>query len=305
MGTKHSNEAAKPQQNRLIRMAQKRLGKYASVFPMVLIRDRAEYIHDIRVASRRMQQVMNLLFPLPRTGKGRKVVRSLRKVRRALGPCRNLDVNLDLIQEKLDTAGSEIARDAWTQVRDATMERRAAEFSRARDALKQTDIVEFISRVMTFVDSVDGDENVEKQLKQQTETAFNAWSDALASAQENSQGAQIHALRITGKRVRYSAELLAELGEAEAKAVIKSFKALQDELGRWHDLQVLMEFIAEFIGQPNFLLNHPDYGRYLLTEIEREQQRTTANMGGILENAAKIRNQWVEQRLKRSDKENH
>jgi CHAD domain-containing protein len=198
MGTKHSNEAAKPQQNRLIRRAQKRLGKYASVFPMVLISGRAEYIHDIRVTSRRMQQVMNLLFPLPRTGKGRKVVRSLRKVRRALGPCRNLDVNLDLIQEKLDTAGSEIARDAWTQVRDATMERRTAEISRARDALKQTDIVEFISRVMTLVDSVDGDENVEKQLKQQTETAFNDWSDALASAQENSQGAQIHALRITG-----------------------------------------------------------------------------------------------------------
>ena len=181
------------------------------------------------------------------------------------------------------------------------MERRKAEFSRARDALKQTDIVEFISRVMTLVESVEGDENVEKQLKQQTETAFNDWSDALASAQENSLGAQIHALRITGKRVRYSAELLAELGEAGAKALIKSFKALQDELGRWHDLQVLMEFIAEFIGRPEFLLNHPDQGRYLLTEIERERQGTTASIDGILENAVKIRNQWVEHRLKNAE----
>jgi len=301
MGANHLTGTANPEGNRLVRIAQKRLGKYTSTFPMVLISDRAENIHDARVASRRMQQVMNLLFPPPRSGKSRKVVRSLRKVRRVLGPCRNLDVNLDLIQEKIAAAGSEIARDAWTQVGDATMERRKAELARARDALKQTDIVEFIGRVMTLVESVESDENVEKQLKQQTETAFNDWSDALASAQENSLGAQIHALRITGKRVRYSAELLSELGEAGAKALIKSFKALQDELGRWHDLQVLMEFIAEFIGRPEFLLNHPDQGRYLLTEIERERQGTAASIGGILENAVKIRNHWVEHRLKNSE----
>ena len=151
MGAKHCTEAANPDHNRLLRMAQKRLGKYTSAFPTVLISGDAESIHDTRVASRRMQQVMNLLFPPPRSGKSRKVVRSLRKVRRALGPCRNLDVNLDLIQERLNTASSEIARDTWAQVRDATMERRAAELSRARDALKQTDIVQFISRVMTLV----------------------------------------------------------------------------------------------------------------------------------------------------------
>ena len=285
-------------------MAQKRLGKYTSAFPAVLISGDAESIHDTRVASRRMQQVMNLLFPPPRVGKSRKVVRSLRKVRRALGPCRNLDVNLDLIQEKIDAAGSDIAREAWAQVRDAIMETRAAELGHAREALKQTDIVALISRVMTLVESADDDEKVEKQLRQQTETAFNDWSDALASAQENFQGGQIHALRIAGKRVRYSAELLSELGHGVAKTLTKSFKALQDQLGRWHDLQVLMEFIAEFIGRPDFLLNHPDYGRYLLTEIERERQRTTANVADILENAAKIRNAWLQHRLKNAEKEN-
>ena len=66
----------------------------------------------------------------------------------------------------------------------------------------------------------------------------------------------------------------------------------------------LMEFIAEFIGRPNFLLNHPDYGRYLLTEIERERQQTTANVADILENAAKIRNAWLQHRLKNAEKEN-
>lgn len=285
-------------------MAQKRLGKYTSAFPAVLISGDAESIHDTRVASRRMQQVMNLLFPPPRVGKSRKVVRSLRKVRRALGPCRNLDVNLDLIQEKIDAAGSDIAREAWAQVRDAITETRAAELGHAREALKQTDIVALISRVISLVESAGDDETVEKRLRQQTETAFDDWSDALAAAQENLQGGQIHALRIAGKRVRYSAELLFELGHGVAKTLTKSFKALQDQLGRWHDLQVLMEFIAVFIGRPNFLLNHPDYGRYLLTEIERERQQTTANVADILENAAKIRNAWLQHRLKNAEKEN-
>lgn len=297
-------EAATCDRTRLFRMAQKRLGKYTSTFPTVLISGDAESIHDTRVASRRMQQVMNLLFAPPRVGKSRKVVRSLRKVRRALGPCRNLDVNLDLIQEKIDAAGSDIARDAWAQVRDAITETRAAELFRAQEALKQTDIVALISRVISLVESAGDDETVEKRLRQQTETAFDDWSDALAAAQENLQGGQIHALRIAGKRVRYSAELLFELGHADAKTITKSFKTLQDQLGRWHDLQVLMEFIAVFIGRPDFLLNHPDYGRYLLTEIERERQQTTANAGDILENAAKIRNAWLQHRLKNAEKEN-
>lgn len=300
MDAEHGIEAAASERNRLLPVAQKRLSKFTTAFPTVLISGDAESIHATRVASRRMQQMMNLLFPPPRSGKSRKIARSLRKVRRALGPCRNLDVILNLIQEKLDTASSEIAKDTWMQLRNMAIERRAPELPYARDALKQTDIVKFVTRVMTLIEGVDAAKEIAEQLKQQTESAFGDWIDSLAAAQENRQETQIHGLRIAGKRVRYSAELLAELGDSEMKATIKPFKALQDQLGRWHDLQGFMEFVAKFITQPEFLLNHPDQGRYLLTEIERERQKTTASMDVILENASQIRNQWVEQRLKNS-----
>jgi CHAD domain-containing protein len=247
---------------------------------------------------------MNLLFPAPRSGKSRKVVRSLRKARRALGPCRNLDVNLELIQEKIAAAVSETAKDAWAQVRDALLANRAAELVRARDELRQSDIVKLIDRVMSSIDNTDHGADPETHLKQQTERYLNEWSDALAAVQEDPQVEHIHALRIAGKRARYSSELLVELGQTEAKSLVKSFKALQDQLGRWHDLQVLMEFVAQFISQADFLLNHPDYGRYLLTEIDREKQRTPATVNGILESAAKIRNHWAERRLKDSDTNN-
>ena len=115
-------------------MAQKRLGKYASTFPMVLISGDAENIHDTRVASRRMQQVMNLFFPPPRSAKAAKLCALCARFAAPSAPVATSTSILDLIQEKIDAAGSDIAREAWAQVRDAITETRAAELSRAREA---------------------------------------------------------------------------------------------------------------------------------------------------------------------------
>ena len=42
-------------------------------------------------------------------------------------------------------------------------------------------------------------------------------------------------------------------------------------LGEWHDRSVLLHHVAEFIGRPDFLADHPDIGRILLTEMEKER----------------------------------
>jgi len=62
-------------------------------------------------------------------------------------------------------------------------------------------------------------------------------------------------------------------------------------MGCWNDSQVLMRFMAEFIGHPDFLLGHPDYARALLTEMEKERQRNDSAMAEILKSAEKVR-EW-------------
>ena len=113
-------------------------------------------------------------------------------------------------------------------------------------------------------------------------------------AKENAQADQIHALRIAGKRLRYRAELLAELGDVSVKPRVKSLKLLQDELGNWHDRYVLLQLIAECIGRPDFLVEHPEAGRALLIQMERERHKNELAVGTILKSAEKTREAWGE-----------
>jgi CHAD domain-containing protein len=57
---------------------------------------------------------------------------------------------------------------------------------------------------------------------------------------------RLHAVRIAMKKLRYTAELLAEgAGDASAAAAIRVLRRGQDRLGRMHDLDVLLERVRQ------------------------------------------------------------
>jgi CHAD domain-containing protein len=259
--------------------------------PKTLIGDHPDNVHDLRVWSRRLQQVFKVLFPERPTGKSLKLIRFPRKVRRALGDCRNLDVCNVLIQQKLAATNSEIVRNAWRRIQADLRERRDAELERCRDELRRHDIIKFVTRAQAVMAGIKPEKNLPQRLKSGVEEARIRWHEALAEARENQAMEQVHALRIAGKRLRYRAELLADLGHPPAKSLVKELKVLQDELGSWNDRHVLLRLLAQFIGQANFLLAHPDYARVLLTEMEKERQRNDSATVEILKSAEKIR-EW-------------
>jgi CHAD domain-containing protein len=276
-------------ETRLLELAQKRLEKFASAFPRALVSDQPDPIHDTRVSSRRLQQTFSFVFPKPRTGKARKLTRTLRRVRRALGNCRNLDVNLELIQHRFETTTSSVGRDAWELIRDYAQEKRAAEILRARKELGRCDIVAFVLRTQALLELVDFGRDVEDTIKASIARAVQEWSEALDRAKDHGDRDTLHSLRISGKRLRYRMELLAQLGETSVRSHVKSLRALQDQLGDWHDCYVMLQLVAEFIGRPDFLVDHPEIGRTFLTEMERERHRNEEVVVNILKSAEKIR----------------
>ena len=280
-------------EKRFFELSQKRLEKFASLFPRVLIRDDPETIHDARVWSRRLQQILRILFPKPASKKSRKLVRTLRRVRRALGNCRNLDVMTDLIQEKIAAAGNPVVRDTWDRLKLHIQERRKRELARTRDELSRYDIVDFVNRTQALLFSVASSDNSEANLSTRIARALNDWNQAVDNTKQKPEPDQIHRLRIAGKRLRYRVELLAELGDKEAKARTKALKALQDHLGEWHDRHMLLEIARKFLGRKDFLANYPDLGRALLVEMERERRRNDAAVNNMLKTAQKIRDSWV------------
>jgi CHAD domain-containing protein len=276
-------------QARLLALTQKRLEKFASLYPRVLISDDPDPIHDARVSSRRLQQIFSFLFPKPRNGKAKKLVRVLRRVRRALGSCRNLDVSLDMIQQRIDASTSTTVRDAWSHIREYAQEGRTAEIMRARKELTQHDIVAFVTRTQALLEGFGPDGVAEDTLKESIAGALENWLEALNTAQDRQDRDTLHGLRIAGKRLRYRMELLAQLGDGSARRRVKSLRALQDQLGEWHDCYVMLQLVAEFIGRPDFLVDHPEIGHTLLTEMERERHRNEEAVTNILKSAEKVR----------------
>ena len=280
-------------QKKLFELSQKRLEKFASLLPRVLIRDDPETIHDARVGSRRLQQILRVLFPKPAPKQCRKLIRMLRKVRRALGDCRNHDVMGELIREKIAAAGNPVVRDAWDQLKVRVQERQKRELTRAREELSQCDIVDFVNRARRLLGSAQWSKEIEPTLTKGITRALEEWTQAVDATKESQTPEQIHALRIAGKRLRYRVEMLAELGDGSAKTRTKTLKTLQDQLGQWHDHHVLVRLAAKFLSRSDFLATHPDLSRALLVEMERERRRNDTAVGNILKSAEKIRDAWV------------
>jgi CHAD domain-containing protein len=277
---------------KLLAVTQLRLEKFVSLFAKVLVSDHPDTIHDARVWSRRLQEALRVFFPKPRIGKSRKLFRTLRQVRRVLSDCRNVDVTLALIEDKFNSATASMLHESWELIRNYLLEKRTRQATRAGEELTRHNITQFVTRARSLL-PVDGlEKEPETLLKQSIDEAFAVWNEALQYAQGNPQVDQIHALRIAGKRLRYRAELLKDLGHTSVKSRIKALKLLQDELGNWHDRHVLLQFIAEFIGRPDFLVDHPETAHALLAEMERERQANDIAVSFILKSAEKTRDVW-------------
>jgi len=286
-GTVNSNRLKLPT------LARKRLQRFVTLMPKLLIADDPNTVHDLRVWSRRLQQALRVLHPAAKPPKSKKIRRLLRRVRQALGPCRNLDVNLDLIRQKRQHASAAAVQRAWGALQEELETNRGPMIERARREVARHDLCSFITRAQALIAATDKDADPIASLEDAVATSMKTWQEAFSSAMDQRDGTHLHRLRIAGKQLRYRVELLAELGETRAKPLVESLKALQDTLGAWHDRAVLVDHVAKFIGQAGFLADHPDMGRALLTEMEKEKLRNQSAIDQLLGDAAQVPENWA------------
>jgi len=295
-------------QKRFLKLAHKRLERFVTLLAKVTVSDDPDAIHDLRVASRRLQQTLRVIRPQTKPGKIKKAIRMLRRVRRALGPCRNLDVNLGLIRDKRQYAAAGVIQRAWEMVEGDLEEKRQSLLERARHTIAHYDILAFIERAKALLPAVDHDGEAFEasslgKLEETVAESMTLWEAAFASAYEQRDESSLHSFRLASKKLRYRAELLVDLGQGNTKPIIDELKKLQQALGDWHDRWVLMREVAEFVGQPNFLTDHPDLSRILLAEMEKETQRNESAIDHLLSSAAKVQQNWARRKPLRDEAE--
>jgi CHAD domain-containing protein len=266
------------------RLVRKRVKKFVALVPMVLAGGDADAVHDARVFSRRVQQAVNALFPKPRMGKARQLYRVPRRVRRALGEWRNCDVLLDLVRRRLGRSRSETKRRAWELVHAYLLEKRGEEIGRARKKLLRQDPAGYADLAHRLLDHPPSDiaDTIVGRLYASVGDAWDSWQSALTRASDTRAVADMHALRVATKSLRYRAELVHDVGPERMKLELTWLAALQEALGAWHDRQLLQQAVAEAVGHADTLLNDLSRARILLADLDAERRRPPKAVEHIL-----------------------
>ena len=285
-------------QSKLLKLTRRRLEKYATLLPKVLVSDEPETIHDLRVWSRRLQQVLRVIAPPSQGKKSNRVLTALRDVRQILGPCRDLDVNIALLESKREAGSTGSVQRAWQSMQSELESQRQALIERVRRDIAGQDHFKFITRVQSLIGRTERNYDPLEQITAAMIKSMDGWDETFTATREQPDAEALHALRITGKKLRYRAELLAALGQPKVNPLVKMLKEIQKTLGDWHDRSVLLHHVAAFIGRPAFLADHPDIGRILLAEMEKERLRSDTDVASVLEQAAKVRETWASWKAK-------
>jgi CHAD domain-containing protein len=202
----------------------------------------AKSLHQARVATRRLRAA------LPLFGAGRKaekVARCIRRLTRLLGPARELDVSL-LILEELEK-NDDVPRSAIDRLRASIADQRRSLQEHVRERLDEFDMQKVRKRAIAVARKGAGEKtprDAEAVALARERTARRA--RRLADAIEHAAGLylpdRLHYVRIAIKKLRYTLELeaVSRHGRPRNAAALRTLRNMQDLLGRMHDLEVLI-----------------------------------------------------------------
>jgi len=198
-------------------------------------------VHEARVASRRLRGVLPVLGARAGGPVLARARREVRRITRALGPVREIDVSLALLAE-FETRGAAPAA-AIAGVRHALTVDRAVR-RREMLAVLTPSHLERLRRRLVAVAAPNGGfhPGAGEVVESARQTAARARQ--LRSAIERAGGlyapGPLHRVRVTAKKLRYGLEVHREITKLRSLAKVNSVKSLQDVLGRIHDVDVLM-----------------------------------------------------------------
>jgi CHAD domain-containing protein len=215
-----------------------------------------EDLHKMRVATRRMRAAWRVFDGAYKPKVQRRYVHELRGVATALGEVRDLDVLL----ENLDTHLKDLlvpGRLAMEPLRVAWRRQREVERKRLTSRLDSKQYRDFVDDYLDFTESP-GAAEVLLPLGQPSLVKHTAGSRILA-AYERVRAYEtiitwadvptLHALRIEGKRLRYTMESFSEVLPMSARKLIVQVKEMQDHLGLMNDADVAAIATREWLNR--------------------------------------------------------
>lgn len=238
-------------------------------------------VHRLRTMTRRIEAQLTLLAtlhtPNVHGADAQQAGRLLRKLRRAAGKVRDLDVQDDLIAENTPPQ----ARNEAARLRSKLQQQRAKAANQLQQALRKrhTKLTNTLESLLKTLDNGDPPELTSTELARLTTDWFSSNSPAPSDNPDD-----LHTIRKTAKIARYLAENAPKQARVPRK-LATDFESLQQIGGEWHDWLILAEIARDRIGNSSPLTatftrkcrqSLASYRRRLKTAIPKAAERPAA-----------------------------
>lgn len=193
-------------------------------------------IHDMRVASRRLRELVKIQLQVEKSKSLKKMYRFARDLGRQLGAVRSDDVLIEAL-EKLG------AENPIRVLRLAVSMRRREKVQRLEMLLRSDAFENWVDHAKREFDHTNkGGPTVKESMRHIVEAGreeVQAYHDVHA----DSEFSRLHQLRIDAKHLRYRLEFFSQVPGVSARAAIQQLTDLQDHLGDLHDKILLLKEI--------------------------------------------------------------
>jgi CHAD domain-containing protein len=249
-----------------------------------------EELHKMRVATRRMRAAWRVFDGAYRPRLQRRYVRELRGVARALGRVRDLDVQIEGLGDYLAALPEDGAQALSPLVSEWRRQRESARQDLLA-LLDSRDYRDFVDDYLDFVETSGSGElvaNPGEPILVRDSAGGRVW---LAYERVRARGTQLewadvpalHALRIEGKRLRYTLEFFREVLPPRLERLIERVTEMQDHLGLLNDADIAAHLAREWLTTRGPRLSEPTRQAvvHFLASREAEVRRLRRSFGPI------------------------
>ncbi|MBN1476870.1 CHAD domain-containing protein [Candidatus Sumerlaeota bacterium] len=252
-----------------------------------------EAIHELRVATRRLRELVEIGADAVPGSVRRVSIQKLRRARRLCGATRNLDVLLELIAARIKRRTSEA--ELWAPIQRDLESRRESGLKSMRKAIDRLDLPSLQQQWQKGIRSwAKAQENgsvvkARRRLDKHLAKRLGQFARArdLAKAPE-AKIADVHRLRLTGKRLRYVLEAVMEVNGESLAETLEHLRAFQVCLGEWNDLDMLAEVLIEHCSRKRFVRSDPGNAQRLLGVLRNVRERQESKLKDVLALADEI-----------------
>ena len=216
-----------------------------------------EYLHKMRVTSRRIRSAMPLFKECFPKKSYKKWINEIKNVTQFLGTARDLDVQILFIKDYIQQLQATDPKKGIEALLEAHVNQRAGLQSSITNGLEELKKSRVLQQTASYCEQI---------VKESTRTPFNLFSvrekafwqissklDEFLAMEEwvhkENEILKHHEMRIRAKWLRYTLEAFAPLYEQELSEETKMMKNFQDTLGEMHDCDVWIDGIPKFIEE--------------------------------------------------------